>query len=47
MLSTLVKVAVVAAVVAVIVDSIPDIKRYLEIRDMLGLGAPGHNWNAR
>ncbi len=47
MLSTLVKVAIVVAVVALIVDSIPDIKRYLEIRDMLGLGAPGSSWNAR
>jgi len=35
MLSTLVKVAVVAVVVAVIIESLPDIKRYLEIRDML------------
>jgi uncharacterized protein DUF6893 len=35
MLSTLVKVAIVAAVVTVIIESLPDIKRYLEIRDML------------
>ncbi len=35
MLSRLVMVAVAAAVVAVVIDSIPDIKRYLEIRDML------------
>ena len=35
MLSTLVKVAVVAVVVTVIIESLPDIKRYLEIRDML------------
>jgi hypothetical protein len=35
MLSTLVKVAVVAAVVTLIVHSIPEIKRYLKIRDML------------
>ena len=35
MLSTLVKVAVVAAVVALVIESIPDIKRYLEMRDML------------
>jgi hypothetical protein len=34
MLSRLVKVAVIAAVLAVIIDSLPDIKRYLEIRDM-------------
>jgi hypothetical protein len=39
MLGTLVKVAVAAAVVALIVDSIPDIKRYLKIRGMLGLDA--------
>jgi hypothetical protein len=36
MLSRLVKAAVIAAVLAVIIDSLPDIKRYLEIRDMLG-----------
>jgi hypothetical protein len=35
MLSRLVTAAVVAAVVVLIVDSLPDIKRYLEIRDML------------
>jgi hypothetical protein len=35
MLSTLVKLVVVAVVVAVIVDSLPDIKRYREMRDML------------
>jgi uncharacterized protein DUF6893 len=35
MLSTLVKVAVVAAVVTLVVHSLPEIKRYLEIRDML------------
>jgi hypothetical protein len=34
MLSTLIKLALVAAVVAVVVQSIPDIKRYLELRDM-------------
>ncbi len=38
MLSRLVTAAVVAAVVVLIVDSLPDIKRYLEIRDMLGTG---------
>ena len=36
MLSRLVKAAIIAAVLAVIIDSLPDIKRYLEIRDMLG-----------
>jgi hypothetical protein len=34
MISKLVKVAVVATVVAIVVQSIPDIKRYLELRDM-------------
>ena len=36
MLSRLVKAAIIAAVLAVVIDSLPDIKRYLEIRDMLG-----------
>jgi hypothetical protein len=35
MLSTLVKLVVVAAVVALIIESLPDIKRYREMRDML------------
>jgi hypothetical protein len=35
MLSTLVKLVIVAAVVAVVIDSLPDIKRYREMRDML------------
>ena len=34
MISRLIKAAVVAAVLAVIVQSVPDIKRYLELRDM-------------
>jgi hypothetical protein len=34
MISRLVKAAVLAAVLAVIVQSLPDIKRYLEIREM-------------
>jgi hypothetical protein len=34
MVSRLIKAAVLAAVIAVIVQSLPDIKRYLEIRDM-------------
>ena len=41
MVSRLVKAAVIAAVLALVIDSLPDIKRYLEIRDMLELGAPG------
>ena len=41
MLSRLVKAAVIAAVLALVIDSLPDIKRYLEIRDMLGRHAPG------
>jgi hypothetical protein len=34
MILKLVKVAVVAAVIAALVASVPDIKRYLELRDM-------------
>jgi hypothetical protein len=34
MISKLIKAAVVAAVLAVVVQSIPDVKRYLELRDM-------------
>jgi hypothetical protein len=34
MLSRLIKVAIIAAVVVVIIDSLPDLKRYLEIREM-------------
>lgn len=34
MLSRLVTAAIIAAVLVVIIDSLPDIKRYLEIRDM-------------
>jgi hypothetical protein len=41
MLSRLVKAAVIAAVLAMIIDSLSDIKRYLEIREMLGPRAPG------
>jgi len=43
MLSRLVKAAVVAAVLALVIDSLPEIKRYLEIREMLILHthAPG------
>jgi len=36
MLSRLVKAAVIAGILALVIDSLPDIKRYLEIRDMLG-----------
>ena len=35
MLSRLVKAAVIAGVLALIIDSLPDIKRYLELREML------------
>jgi hypothetical protein len=35
MLSRLVKAAVIAGILALVIDSLPDIKRYLEIRDML------------
>ena len=34
MVSRLIKAAVLAVVIAVIVQSLPDIKRYLEIREM-------------
>jgi hypothetical protein len=34
MVSRLIKLAVLALVIAVIVQSLPDIKRYLKIRDM-------------
>jgi hypothetical protein len=34
MISKLIKAAVVAAVLAIIVQSIPDLKRYLELRNM-------------
>ena len=40
MLSRLVKAAIIAAVLAVVIDSLSDIKRYLEIRDMLSPRAP-------
>ena len=36
MLTRLVKAAIIAGVLALIIDSLPDIKRYLEMRDMLG-----------
>lgn len=35
MLSRLVKAAVIAGILALVIDSLSDIKRYLEIRDML------------
>jgi hypothetical protein len=34
MVSRLVKAVVIAAAIAVVIDSLPDIKRYLEIRAM-------------
>jgi hypothetical protein len=34
MLTRLIKAAVIAALLAMVVDSLPDIKRYLEIREM-------------
>jgi hypothetical protein len=36
MLSKLVMAAVIVGVLALVIDSLTDIKRYLEIRDMLG-----------
>jgi len=41
MLSRLIKAAVVAAILAMVIESLPDIKRYLEIREMLAPRAPG------
>jgi len=34
MLSKLIKVVVIAAIVAIVIHSLPDIKRYLELRKM-------------
>jgi hypothetical protein len=34
MMSRLIKAVVVAAILAVVIDSLPDIKRYLELREM-------------
>jgi hypothetical protein len=34
MIRRLIKAALIAAVIAVIIQSLPDIKRYLELRDM-------------
>ena len=36
MLSRLVTAAIIAGILALVIDSLQDIKRYLEIRDMLG-----------
>jgi hypothetical protein len=36
MLSRLITAAVIAGILALVIDSLPDLKRYLEIRDMLG-----------
>jgi hypothetical protein len=35
MLGRLFKAAIIAAVLALVIDSLPDIRRYLEIREML------------
>jgi hypothetical protein len=40
MLSRLVKAVVIAAVLALVIDSLPDLRRYLELREMLCLHAP-------
>lgn len=34
MLSRLIKAAIIAGAIALVIDSLPDIKRYLEIREM-------------
>ena len=44
MLERLIKAALIAAVLALVIDSLPDIKRYLEIREMLR--APGRDVRA-
>jgi hypothetical protein len=36
MLSRLITAAVIAGILALVIVSLPDLKRYLEIRDMLG-----------
>jgi uncharacterized protein DUF6893 len=38
MLGKLVMAAVIVGMLALVIDSLPEIKRYLEIRDMLGTG---------
>jgi|GEM_PF-488727 hypothetical protein len=35
MLSRLIRAIIVAAVLAMVIESLPDIKRYLELREML------------
>jgi hypothetical protein len=34
MISRLIKAVLIAALLALVIDSLPDIKRYLELRDM-------------
>jgi hypothetical protein len=34
MIGRLIKAAIIAAVLALVIDSLPDIKRYLELREM-------------
>jgi hypothetical protein len=34
MVTRLIKAALIAALLALVIDSLPDIKRYLELRDM-------------
>ena len=40
MLSRLVKAVFIAAVLALVIESLPDIKRYLDIREMLCARTP-------
>lgn len=35
MISRLIKAAIIAAVLALVIESLPDLKRYLELREML------------
>ena len=40
MLSRLGTAAVIAAVLALVIESLPDLRRYLKTREMLGPGTP-------
>jgi hypothetical protein len=40
-MSTLIKVAIIAGIVTVVVAALPDIKRYVKISRMLGRRGPG------
>ena len=44
MLSNLIKAVIIAAVIAAVIESLPDIKRYLELREMLVPRVAGRMW---